>query len=232
MPVLVVVAHPDDEILGCGGTVSKLTEVGIPVSFCILSGEAEARRNRPDLKELHSDIHQSGALLGVKDIRLGGFPNISFNTVPHKELVRFIENAIESTGADIIFAHHPGDLNDDHRKASHVTQAAARLFQRKPGIPRLKKLLFMEILSSTDWAFPEGNQPFAPNLFFEIGEEGLGKKIEALRSYRGILRGFPHPRSEEILAGLAAYRGGQSGLRYAEAFQVAFEAETVQDFTR
>ncbi len=212
--------------------MAKLTEAGVPVSFCILSGEAEARRNRPDLNELNSEIHQSGALLGVKDVRLGGFPNIAFNTVPHIDLVRFIENVIESTGADILFAHHPGDLNDDHRKASHATQAAARLFQRKPGIPPLKKLIFMEILSSTDWAFPEGNQAFAPNLFIEIGGEGLEKKIEALRSYRGILRDFPHPRSEEILKGLAAYRGGQSGLHYAEAFQVAFEAETVQDFAR
>ncbi len=232
MPVLVVAAHPDDEILGCGGTVAKLTEAGVPVSFCILSGEAEARRNRPALDELNKDIRQSGTLLGVRDFRLGGFPNISFNTVPHIEIVRFIENCIEATGADIIFAHHPGDLNDDHRKASHATQAAARLFQRKPGIPPLKKLLFMEILSSTDWAFPEGHQPFIPNLFIEIGEDGLRKKVEALRSYRGILRDFPHPRSEEILKGLASYRGGQCGLRYAEAFQVAFEAETVQDFAR
>ncbi len=230
MPVLVVVAHPDDEILGCGGTVAKLTEAGIPVTFCILSGKAEARRNRPDPYELREDIHHSGTQLGVKNVILGSFPNIAFNTVPHLEIVRFIESCIVSTGADILFAHHPGDLNDDHQKASLATQAAARLFQRRLGVPSLKKLLFMEILSSTDWAFPQGNQPFAPNLYVEIGQVGLKKKIEALRHYEGVMRDFPHPRSEEILHGLAAYRGGQSGLHFAEAFQVAYETATEKDF--
>ena len=81
----------------------------------------------------------------------------------------------------------------------------------------------MEIPSSTDWSFPVGNNQFAPNTFFEIGEEGLNKKLNALAAYTGVMRDFPHPRSAEALRGLAAYRGGQSGYMYAEAFQVIFQ---------
>ena len=159
---------------------------------------------------------------------LGPFPNIRLNTVPHLDLVQFIERAIIETAATTIFTHHPGDINDDHVHTARACLPAARLFQRRKDVPALKRLLYMEILSSTDWSFPGAGARFQPDTFFEAGPN-LDRKIEALRAYRGVMREFPHPRSDEILRGLAALRGGQAGLRHAEAFQTAFASLTPED---
>lgn len=223
MSVLIVVAHPDDEVLGCGATVAALAKQGVSVHTSILSGQVTARQHRPEIADLHHDIHRAQEILGLEKPILGDFPNIKFNTVPHLELVQFIESAIIETGADIIFTHHPSDLNNDHLHTSAACQAAARLFQRRPDIPRLKGLFFMEILSSTDWAFPTANSSFRADTFFAISDT-ISQKIAALSAYRGVMREFPHPRSEEIIRGLAAYRGGQGGMHYAEAFQTAFHS--------
>ena len=230
MTLLVVVAHPDDEILGCGATVSSLTTSKVQVRSCILSGKAEARVNRPEISELEKDTNRANEILGMLPPLLGEFPNIRMNTVPQIELVSFIEKAICETGATWIFTHHPFDLNNDHRQVSLACQAAARLFQRRSEIPTLRGLFFMEILSATDWAFAGNGSEFRPDTFFEVGEQGIERKIEALKAYRGVIRDFPHPRSEEIIKGLAAYRGGQAGVRYAEAFQTAFRTLRVSDF--
>lgn len=224
--VLIVVAHPDDEALGCGGMAAKLAAHGVCVRTCILSGSVTARQHRPADPDLSHDTDLAHRLLNLKPPILGDFPNISFNTIPHLELVRFIEAAMLEVRANVVFTHHPADLNNDHLHTSQACQAAARLFQRRADCPPLQALYFMEILSATDWAFPSGMNGFRADTFFEIGEEWLMRKLAALRAYRGVMRDFPHPRSEEIVRALAAYRGGQAGLRYAEAFQTAFRAMT------
>lgn len=222
MSTLIVVAHPDDEVLGCGGLAAGLTAGGSPVRACILSASASARSARPSDDTLLENTRRASRVLGMEDPILGGFPNIQMNTVPHLELVQFVESAISDTGAIRIVTHHPEDLNDDHRHTSLACQAAARLFQRQEQTPVLRQLLLMETLSSTDWAFPAGRRGFGPSAFFQLGEELLEKKLEALRAYTGVIRDFPHSRSEQVVRGLAAYRGGQAGVAYAEAFEVAF----------
>ena len=142
MSYLVVVAHPDDEVLGAGGTIYTLTKKGKIVDVCILSGMAEARADRPSDNELAEDTDQCLALLGIHQKFLGDFPNIKFNTVPHLELVQFIERTIIASGADIIFTHHPADLNNDHLQTSLACQAAVRLFQRRNDVQPLKELLY------------------------------------------------------------------------------------------
>jgi N-acetylglucosamine malate deacetylase 1 len=219
---LVVVAHPDDEVLGAGATILKLTQAGFDVNTCILSGEVDARKNRPAIEQLKQNIDSASDILGIKEVLIGSFPNIAFNTVHHLELVKFIENAIKKTGADVIFTHHPSDLNNDHYHTSIACQAAARLFQRTVDAKPIKELLYMEIPSSTEWALNTSNRQFTPNVFIEVGEERIAKKIEALSSYSGIMRDYPHPRSVEALKGLSAYRGCQSGVVYAEAFESVF----------
>jgi len=222
MNYLIVVAHPDDEVLGAGGTIYKFSKEGHSVNVCILSGEVNARTNRPLTDDLHEDINKSSYMLGVNRIISGDFSNIEFNVTSHLKLVQFIEKTIKDTNAEVIFTHHPADLNNDHLHTSLACQAAARLFQRKPDITQLKEIFFMEIPSATDWALNKAMNLFTPNTFIEIGEDALGKKIEALAQYRGVMRDFPHPRSAEALRGLAAYRGGQSGLMYAESFESVF----------
>ena len=219
MNYLFVVAHPDDEVLGAGGTIRKLTKQGHKVEVCILSAEAQARAFRPEDNELNDDMHTALQLLGVSKCYEGTFPNIQLNIVPHLELVQFIEKAIMASGAEVVVTHHPADTNNDHLHTSLACQAAIRLFQRRTDVKPLREFWYMEILSSTEWSVNSAMNKFNPNLFVEIGKDGVESKIEALKSYRGVMRPYPHPRSEEALAGLAAYRGAQAGCFYAEAFE-------------
>lgn len=218
--VLVVVAHPDDEVLGCGGTMSVLSAGGHPVTTCILAGDVDARDRRPDDDALREDTLTASAILGATPPILGSFPNIRMNSVPHLELVKFIENAIVETSANWLFTHHPHDLNDDHRQVSAAAQAAARLFQRGDRVGPLRGLAFMEVASSTDWQFAGTTQAFEPNAFVPIGRQGLDRKLHALGAYRDVMRPFPHPRSPEVITGMATVHAARSGLGYAEAFQI------------
>lgn len=225
MSYLVVVAHPDDEVLGAGATMYKLAQEGHSVNVCILSADVNARNFRPSTEELNEDVNSAMDILKVDKIITGNFPNIEFNIVPHLKLVQFIEQAIIETNANVVFTHHPADLNNDHLHTSLACQAAVRLFQRRKDVKPLKELLFMEVPSSTEWGLNKSMNQFSPNTFFEVGEVSVDKKIEALSQYRGVMRNYPHPRSIEAIKGLAAIRGGQSGMVYAEAFESVFRRE-------
>ena len=221
MNYLVVVAHPDDEVLGAGATIHKLIEEGNKVAVAIMVGQAAARKDLSST--LSEDEAEAQSIIGVEKKYEANFPNIKMNTVPHLELVQFIESCIEDWKAEAIITHHPSDTNNDHVMTSYAVQAASRLFQRKEGVPALKELLYMEVPSSTEWSFDTSANRFTPNFFVEIGKEGIELKIKALSAYKGVMRPYPHPRSNEALEGLAAYRGVQAGCNYAEAFECAFK---------
>ena len=221
MNYLIVAAHPDDEVLGAGATIYKLTRQGHEVSVLIMNGKAQARAYRPTDTELESDVMACMDVLGVKRVYTGDFPNIQMNTVPHLHLVQKIEGCMVDCEAQVLITHHPADLNNDHHQTSLACQAASRLFQRRNDVPALQELLYMEVPSATEWGLDNASNPFRPDTFVEVGREAVEKKIEALSRYRGVMRPFPHPRSSEALMGLAAYRGGQSGCIYAEAFECA-----------
>ena len=222
MNVLIVIAHPDDEGLGAGGTIRKLTQRGHTVDCCIMSGSVDARTQRPASVELRADIEKSREALGIRNMILGDFPNIKFNTVPHLMLVKHIEAQIEKLGSQIIFTHHPADLNDDHTQTARACLAASRLWQRRDGVHRLEGLYFAEVPSSTDWAFAGHERSFEPNTFVEISETDLEAKIASVAAYRNVMRPAPHPRSKENITALAHWRGAQAGYIYAEAFQQVF----------
>lgn len=219
---LIVVAHPDDEVLGAGATTYKLTQEGHNVNVCILSGEVNVRNYRPSDDELEEDVNSSMKILGVNKVIKGDFPNIKLNMVPHLELVQFIEKAIVDTESAVVITHHPSDLNNDHLHTSLACQAAVRYFQRNSMVKPLKELLFMEVPSATEWSLNKSMNQYNPNTYIEVGEEGINKKLEALSQYRGVMREYPHPRSNEAIKGLAAYRGGEAGMVYAESFESAF----------
>ena len=219
---LIVVAHPDDEILGFGGTGSMMVSRGETVQPIILCGAVDARKQRPSDEELHADLIAANQIVGFQEPILGGFPNLRMNIVPHLDIVQFIEVQIQAFQPRRVFTHHSRDLNDDHCCVARACLAAVRLGQRRADVRMVESVHCLEILSSTDWAFPLQAPPFEPNLFVGI-EHFLEQKIDALACYRHVMREFPHPRSREVLKGLAAYRGGQSGLLYAEAFQTLFQ---------
>lgn len=220
MKYLIVVAHPDDEVLGAGASIWKWACTGSQVDVCIMCTEAKARAFRPEDKELDDDMHAALKYIGVNKEYEGSFPNIEMNTVPHLQLVQFIESAIKESEPDIIITHHPADTNNDHLQTSMACQEAIRLFQRRPDVKRLKEFWYMEVPSCTEWKINNAMQTFNPNCFVAVGKEGIDAKIEALGLYRGVMRPYPHPRSKEFIFGLAAYRGSQFLLNYAEAFEV------------
>nr|WP_302831678.1 PIG-L family deacetylase [uncultured Bacteroides sp.] len=219
MKYLIVVAHPDDEVLGAGASIRKWTQNGDIVDICIMCTEAKARAFRPEDNELDEDLNSSSDFLGIHRKYEGIFPNIEMNTVPHIKLVQFIENAIIKSEPDVIITHHASDTNNDHLQTSMACQEAIRLFQRRPEVKSILEFWFMEVGSATDWNLNTTFNAFRPNIYVEVGEDGVDAKIKALSMYRGVMRPYPHPRSNEAMKGLAAWRGSQAGCMYAEAFE-------------
>lgn len=224
MKYLLVVAHPDDEVLGAGASMFRWSREGHQIDVAIMCTEAKARAFRPEDKELDDDLNASSDFLGIHRKFEATFPNIEMNTVPHLKLVQFIESAIRESEPDIIITHHPADTNNDHLQTSMACQEAVRLFQRRPEVKRVRELWYMEVPSCTEWKINSAMVTFNPNCYVEVGKEGVDAKVKALSMYRGVMRPYPHPRSAEFIEGLAAYRGGQWGLMYAEAFEVVMRA--------
>lgn len=224
MKYLLVVAHPDDEVLGAGASMFRWSREGHQIDVAIMCTEAKARAFRPEDKELDEDLNASSDFLGIHRKFEATFPNIEMNTVPHLKLVQFIESAIRESEPDIIITHHPADTNNDHLQTSMACQEAVRLFQRRPEVKRVRELWYMEVPSCTEWKINSAMVTFNPNCYVEVGKEGVDAKVKALSMYRGVMRPYPHPRSAEFIEGLAAYRGGQWGLMYAEAFEVVLRA--------
>lgn len=224
MKYLLVVAHPDDEVLGAGASIWNWTRKGDVVDVALMCTEAKARAFRPGDEELNSDLDESAAYLGINKKYEATFPNIEMNTVPHLKLVQFIESAIKESEPDVIITHHPADTNNDHLQTSMACQEAIRLFQRRPKVKRVKEFWYMEVPSCSEWAINNAFNLFRPNCYVEVGKEGVDAKIKALSMYRGVMRPYPHPRSSEYITGLAAMRGGQWGQNYSEAFEVVLRA--------
>ncbi len=220
MKVFVVVAHPDDEVLGAGASIYKLVREGNEVAVATLVNHAAARSVLSG--NLAGEQAEAHRLLGVSRHYTADFPNIKTNTVPHLDMVKFVESCLVDFRPDMVLTHSPAETNIDHAIVSQTVQAAVRYPQRNEGATPIRELWYMECASSTEWSLDSSVRRFTPNLFVEIGEEGLDIKLRALAAYCGVMRDYPHPRSAEALRGLAAWRGAQAGCRYAEAFACVF----------
>ena len=211
MKYYLVVAHPDDETLGAGGSMYKWTREGHTVDVCIMCTEVKARAFRTEDNELDEDKNDSNKFLGVNKIYEGTFPYIEMNTMPHLRLVQYIEQAIRESEPDVIITHHPADTNNDHLQTSMACQEAIRLFQRQPSAKPIQEFWYMEVGSASDWNVNSALNAFRPNIYVGIGTEGIDAKVKALSMYRGVMRPYPHPRSAEAMEGLSAWRGSQGG---------------------
>ncbi|MDA7841199.1 PIG-L family deacetylase [Gammaproteobacteria bacterium] len=219
--ILVVVAHPDDEILGAGATIHKLSSLGIKVNCLILSSKAEARSTKDSAETLLKKIKSSGDLVGVSDYTLGFFKNIALNTYPHLEVVQFIEDGISKYQPTTIITHHKSDINNDHVITSKACMVAARMYQRQSSENQVHSLLTMEIPSSTNWAY-QSSEPYQANYYCHVSKENLEKKINALKAYGDVLRPEPHARSINAINSLAVTRGSECGNNLAESFQSVY----------
>lgn len=218
--ILIVAAHPDDEILGCGGTIAKYSPSN-DVYIAILGEGASARYPRREdvpkecFDELQKQSRQVGKTLGVKDNLFLNLPDNRFDTVPFLDIVKKVENIISEIGPDIIYTHHGGDLNIDHRISFLSVLTAARPAKGCP----VKEVYSFEVPSSTEWSFQRVNGPFCPNVFEDISQS-MDLKIKCMNLYKNETGSFPHPRSEEALISIAKRWGAVAGVGCAEAFEL------------
>ncbi|NQT26844.1 PIG-L family deacetylase [candidate division KSB1 bacterium] len=219
--ILVVAAHPDDEVLGCGGTTARLAEEGHDIYVAILGEGITSRHDRREdvdrkmMKELQDQSWQASRLLGVKDLFLYDLPDNRFDTVPLLEVVKLVEDTVNKTKPDIVFTHHGSDLNIDHTITNRAVLTATRPM---PG-SLVKEIYAFEISSSTEWSFNQVQCAFRPNVFFAI-RDTVHKKMKAMEIYHHELRVFPHPRSIDFIEINARHWGSVVGIDYAEAFEL------------
>lgn len=222
MNVLVIAAHPDDEVLGAGATIKKLSDNGHRVHVLIASHISATRE-----ENIAAKAFESNRMLGVRRTMLGELECMKFKDADHHDVVMMIEDAIRATRPEIVFMHHPADIHIDHKVLAECTLEAIRLPQRQiDDTPTIKRALFMEVPSSTDWSADFSAAGFNPNSYEAVSREDIAAKIRAISLYDGVVRKHPHPRSSEAITGLAAVRGAKFGVPYAEAFQQAFGTAT------
>lgn len=218
--VLVVAAHPDDEVLGCGGTIARHAQAGDTVHVLILAEGATSRsqsRDRDQHQDLLSTLAQAaqraGQILGATSVRLHDFPDNRMDRCDLLDIVKVVELAVAQFQPNIVYTHHAGDVNIDHQR----THAAVVTAVRPLPTSAVKTLLFFEVASSTEWQPPGSAPSFAPNWFVNITET-LERKRQALQAYEAEMRPWPHARSHPALEHLARWRGASVGVEAAEAF--------------
>jgi len=216
--ILIVAAHPDDEILGCGGTVARLIKQGCSAYTLILGEGITSRDEQRDIKkrsrdllELKEQAVQANRAIGIKEVYFCGFPDNRFDSKPILDIIRAIEKIKIKIKPDIIYTHFAKNLNIDHQ----ITYKAVITATRPLTNETVKEIYSFEILSSTEWNYPIS---FSPDLFIDI-TSGLKDKIRALRCYKSELRTSSHPRSTHGVILNAEYWGTRVGIKYAEAFK-------------
>jgi len=229
LKILVIVAHPDDEVLGMGGTLKKLRKHSHKIKLVIMATGIFARRSdkylnsnqykinkqqsnimSKQVKQLRIDATKANKILGIDDIEFENFPDNEMDQVSNLEITKKIENIIHNFKPSVVYTHSQYDINVDHRALYYATITATR---PRPKLS-VKEVISFEVPSSTEWYMP---QKFSPNIFIDIEKE-LSFKIEALKQYKNEIRKFPHPRSPEALDVIAKRWGTVSGYNAAEAF--------------
>ena len=235
MNVLVIVAHPDDEVLGVGGTILKHSQKGDRVTVLYLatgitsrrksghqnklpynSDKKELEKMKKEIADLRNDAQKACKTLKVKNSVFYDFPDNEMDSVPLLKVVKTIEGEIDKNKPNRIYTHHFGDLNVDHRVVYNATLTACR-----PISDSIKELICFEVPSSTEWNYPSS---FNPNYFVNI-ENQLEQKIKAMEAYKNEIRKFPHPRSSRNLRLNANRWGAVSGNQAAEAFEIIRKIE-------
>lgn len=219
MNILVVAAHPDDEVLGCGGTLARLAGQGHQTHVLILGEGGTSRHEMPVgyTLELADRSSKACAELGVVGLRMEKLPDNQFDTLPLLRIIQRIEAAILELAPQVVYTHHPGDLNNDHGTTFRATLTAVRPMRGTP----VRSLYTFEVPSSTEWAFGALPPGFQPDTYCDISPF-LGNKLRAMDFYSCEQRPFPHPRSPEGITALAQTRGVAAGIEAAEAFSTVF----------
>lgn len=216
--LLVVAAHPDDEVLGCGGALARYTRDGAAVHVAFLADGVSSRAATSDAHQAALASRRTAAvkaceLLGVRSVSFGDFPDNQMDTVSLLSIAQAVEALVAEHRPRTVFTHHAGDLNIDHCRTHEAVAAACR---PQAGHP-VRRILSFEVASSSEWRLPASAQPFTPNWFVDISDT-LDAKLAALDLYAAELREWPHPRSRKAVEHLSRWRGATVGVEAAEAF--------------
>lgn len=227
MKVLVIAAHPDDEVLGCGATIAQHRHAGDQVRVLILGEGATSRYSRrgssrgaAEVKTLRRQANESAKILQINKLELVGLPDNRFDHVDLLDIVKPVEQTIKRYQPQVIYTHFWDDLNIDHR----LTAQAVLTATRPVGASSIQRIYSFEILSSTEWTFSAG-AAFVPNYYVPLGATDLEQKLSAMKCYSNELCEWPHPRSLEGIRTLARQRGSQIGKPLAEAFMLIREVK-------
>jgi len=222
--ILVVAAHPDDEVLGCGGTLARLAREGSRIHVAFLADGVGARHRSTQPPDATADpvereprrasARKAADILGIQSVSFDDFPDNRMDVVPLLEIVQTIERFITRHNPDTVFTHHAGDVNVDHRRIHEAITAACR---PQPG-HCVRNILCFEVASSTEWQLPGSYPAFMPNMFVALGAADIDKKRRALAEYATELRKAPHSRSAESVDLRMHSRGSDIGVDAAEAF--------------
>lgn len=220
--ILVVAAHPDDEVLGAGGTIINHARNGDSIHIMIMAEGITSRGEKRDieadhanLEALHARCNEAAKLLGAEKLVMCKFPDNRMDSADLLDVVKKIEQEVDTFKPGIVYTHHAGDVNIDHAMTHTAVVTACRSL---PGCS-VRTLLFFETLSSTEWQMQTCDKSFMPNWYVDI-TDSLEQKLKVLHLYESEMRPFPHPRSFEATESLAKYRGCTSGVGAAEAFML------------
>lgn len=218
--VLIVAAHPDDEVLGVGATAARHVAQGDKVQ-CLILGEGQTSRSfdgesakRSALEDLHAASMEAAKIIGFENVEFADLPDNRFDSIALLDIVKTIEKKINGFRPEIIYTHYIGDLNIDHQRTCQAVLTAARPFIDCC----VRDIYAFETVSSTEWNFA-GCGSFRPNVYINV-EKYFEKKLEAIRCYQSELRDYPHPRSVKVLECKAMSWGSVVGRKYAEAFML------------
>lgn len=223
--VLAVVAHPDDEILGVGGTLARHAETD-EVHVCMLSDGVTARYEEQtqeaenEIKRRREQARSACDHLGVKSVHMQEFRDQHFDAVPLLELVQTIESKIKQINPSVVYTHHYGDLNVDHELTSRAVQTATRPLQESS----VERVLAFETLSATEWSLPEPSNAFSPTVFINVSDH-MEAKLDAMTEYESELGESPHPRTTETIRQNANVWGAKAGIEAAEPFELLREVQ-------
>ena len=223
--VAIFVAHPDDEVLGCGGTIAWHIAKGDKVYVIILaegiSSREDSRKEGNSSKQLNQLIksaRKAHDILGTNSIKFLNFPDNRMDSLDLLNIIKIVEKELEQIAPDTVYTHHVSDLNIDHQITNKAVITACRPYPNQA----VKKIITFEVQSSTDWQQPNSNNNFAPNYYIDVSGY-LTKKLKALEAYSLEMRPWPHSRSNKALKHLACWRGSTVGFKAAEAFQLIRE---------
>jgi LmbE family N-acetylglucosaminyl deacetylase len=215
MNIMIIAAHPDDEVLGCGATAARLVKEGHKVTPIILCENASVRYDSGMRNNLEEWCRQSSKILGMSEPVFLRYADQKLDTYPSLEMAQVIEKMISDLQPEVIFTHHGGDINRDHQVLFEAALVAARPV---PGCP-VKTVYSYETISSTEWAATEYYSTFRPNVFFDASET-IEMKLKAFGCYVSEIKPYPHPRSIEAIEIRMKDWGSRVGLKAAEAFQL------------